>query len=445
MSTHYNAKGRRLSNQLSQQLATFLSPFLNQLDRLLDRRLVETLHRLVQTIILFRHQSHGLLLSELGGYLLSPEQAPAGTKRISNLLRSRQWDFGLIETFLWHQGSEQLQELTQAGQTALCLWDESVLEKPESEKLEGLCAVRSSKGARLKRIKPGFYNPPGRPIFVPGMNWLMVMIAGMENAPTLSVMKWWTTRGVLQDTKRAVEKTVLAGCARRWGRRVIHVWDRGFSGSPWLEETMQHDLRFVLRWHKNYKLSDTQGHSKKAWQISRGKRSLDHRLIWDARRQCHRNTGIFYSPVFHPASSQPLSLVVSRPGQGRTPWYILTSEPILSTDDAWHIVFIYARRWQIEMGFRLAKSELAFQSPRLWRWENRVKLLLIASLALAFLFSLLNTLSPADLQTLFRVWCHRTGKRYRDASLPLYRLRSALSRLWLFYPPPGSALSANSG
>jgi hypothetical protein len=35
-----------------------------------------------------------------------------------------------------------LAELEQEGETALLLWDESVLEKPESIKLEGLCAVR---------------------------------------------------------------------------------------------------------------------------------------------------------------------------------------------------------------------------------------------------------------------------------------------------------------
>ena len=138
-------------------------------------------------------------------------------------------------------------------------------------------------------------------------------------------------------------------------------------------------------------------------------------------------------------------MVVSRPGKGRKPWYLLTSDTIASVDEAWEVVFIYARRWQIEVGFRAAKSELAFESPRLWRWDNRLKLLLIASLALAFLFSLLDALSTQQLTHLFRSWCHRTGKRHRIASLPLYRLRSALSLLWLFHPPPDSSLLENSG
>jgi hypothetical protein len=50
----------------------------------------------------------------------------------------------------------------------------------------------------------------------------------------------------------------------------------------------------------------------------------------------------------------------------------------------------YARRWQVEIAIRFHKAELAFESPRLQKWEIRFKLLLIASLAYTFLLSLLN-------------------------------------------------------
>lgn len=33
---------------------------------------------------------------------------------------------------------------------------------------------------------------------------------------------------------------------------------------------------------------------------------------------------------------------VSRPGQGREPWYLLTTEPIALQDDAWQIILAYA-------------------------------------------------------------------------------------------------------
>jgi hypothetical protein len=94
--------------------------------------------------------------------------------------------------------------------------------------------------------------------------------------------------------------------------------------------------------------------------------------------------------VAHPQEpNQALWLVCARPGDGQEPWYLLTSEPVQSADDAWTLVLAYARRWQIEMAFRLGKSELAMESPRLWTWERREKLLLVVTLAYAFMLSLL--------------------------------------------------------
>src|SRR5258706_14782002 len=72
--------------------------------------------------------------------------------------------------------SAQLSQWQQAGQEDLVLWDESSWEKPESRQLEDLGPTRSSKAARLTHIKPGYYTPPGRPIFVPGMQWLAVLL-----------------------------------------------------------------------------------------------------------------------------------------------------------------------------------------------------------------------------------------------------------------------------
>ena len=82
-------------------------------------------------------------------------------------------------------------------------------------------------------------------------------------------------------------------------------------------------------------------------------------------------------------------LVFSRPGKGRTPWYLLTNEPISTNDDAWQVVLAYARPWQVEMCYRACKTDLAMESPRLRFWENRLKLLLMVSLVYALLLSLL--------------------------------------------------------
>ena len=57
--------------------------------------------------------------------------------------------------------------------------------------------------------------------------------------------------------------------------------------------------------------------------------------------------------------------MVSRPSKGCQAWYLLTNEPIATMEEAWRIIFAYARRWQIEMTYRYSKTELAMESPRL--------------------------------------------------------------------------------
>lgn len=248
------------------------------------------------------------------------------------------------------------------------------------------------------------------------------------------------SRGGQNHGKTRVQQSLLTRGANIWGRSVLHVFDRGYTGSPWLGQLLSREMRFVIRWQKHYFLHTAEGKRLKTWQIFRGKKTQDIRQVWDARRQTYRTAGVVWAEVRHPDFDTPLWLVASRPGKGLSPWYLLTSEPIETSADAWRIVLAYARRWQIEMAFRYSKSELAFESPRLQTWERQVKLLLMATLCYAFLLSLLEL--TAVCEWLLRQFCHRTGKRSQIALAPLYRLRTALSRLWLSYPP---ILSQNSG
>lgn len=66
-----------MAQGLTAQLAHFLFPLLVDLDRLLDKRLVRTFLQSIAVMLAFRDRANGLLLSELGGYLLSAEHAPA--------------------------------------------------------------------------------------------------------------------------------------------------------------------------------------------------------------------------------------------------------------------------------------------------------------------------------------------------------------------------------
>ena len=429
---------RPLAAEMRARLTQFVHPVMTRLAHKIDIRLVQTACDLVQVILTHRHRAVGLLLSELGGYLLGPAHAPAGTKRISNLIHAKNWSADDINAALWKQATERVQTLKEEGNAVLAVWDGSVWEKPESQASEDWCPVRSAKARRLARRRKGISLPlSGPPILVPGLHWDGLAVLGMDGAPTLAHLEWWTTGGEHATSQREVEQRLLSRCALAWGQHVLHVWDRGYAGSPWVQAAITAKLRFIVRWKKGNKLLDNWGEARPAWEIARGKRSQDYRMLRDPRSKALIKVGIVVVPVTLLDHPQPLTLVVARLGKGREPWYLLTNQEIGTLSDAWAIMLAYARRWQIEEVWRASKSELAFESPRVEDWEVRLKLLLLATLAYAFLLHLLDPSFDELRAYLLRNWCHRTGRRYQAVAAPLYRLRSALSRLWQAAPPPG--------
>ncbi len=79
-------KAAEMAQGLYAALAGFLAPLLIELDARIDKRLVRTFLQTVTVILTFRDRINGLLLSEMGGYLDTPDKAPAGTKRLSRRL-----------------------------------------------------------------------------------------------------------------------------------------------------------------------------------------------------------------------------------------------------------------------------------------------------------------------------------------------------------------------
>jgi len=113
---------------------------------------------------------------------------------------------------------------------------------------------------------------------------------------------------------------------------------------------------------------------------------------------------------------------------------LLTNEEVETEEQAWKIVFAYARRWQVEMSFRSLKSELAIQSLRVYDWEVRLKLLGLLTLAYAFLMDLMRESMRAARDWLMDYACHRMGSHLQQVSVPFTRVRIALSKLWLQCP-----------
>lgn len=103
---------KKASQELVHLLELFLSPLLFRLDHFLDKRLVRTLVQVCVAIIRLRSCKQGLLLSELGaymgGYCGLSANAPAGTKRIGNLIRSMKWSIAHIDEFLLEEADQEV-------------------------------------------------------------------------------------------------------------------------------------------------------------------------------------------------------------------------------------------------------------------------------------------------------------------------------------------------
>ncbi|MFC5411256.1 hypothetical protein ACFPMF_18185 [Larkinella bovis] len=220
-------------------------------------------------------------MSELGGKLLGEQHAPAATKRISNLLRSKAWSHTLIEAFLLEKAQNVAQQLQDQPQVGVLIWDESVIEKSESIRSEGVYAVRSSKAKRLKGSRPGFFNPPGgRPVPVPGFEWMGLLLAGLKTHPCIAFFWWYTPRGEHAQDRLLLQTGLLQEAVKAFGRCGLCL---GYAGKRGLGKLIEQAVPFVLRWPQRYQLVDQKG-QRNAWKIARSKPAQVRRAIWDAHQ-----------------------------------------------------------------------------------------------------------------------------------------------------------------
>jgi hypothetical protein len=91
---------------------------------------------------------------------------------------------------------------------------------------------------------------------VPGMHWLGLILVGAAaraDPPLVAAMRWWSSRAPHADQQRKQEAALRLASFAAWGSRVIHVFDRGFAGSPWLHLCFALRQRLIVRWpHRQY-------------------------------------------------------------------------------------------------------------------------------------------------------------------------------------------------
>jgi hypothetical protein len=188
--------GEAESQWWGQQLETYLRPYSQRLDAYLDRRVVGNLTATIASIVQTRSE---LTLAQLGSAICGPEHTEAGTQRLQRALHHQGWTAEVIEELLWDQAEQSRKQMEQRGETPLCIWDSSVLEKPESVALEGLGAVRSSRVRRLARSRPDVFNRPGLPVRVRGFEWESLLLLGKSGVPQVVAMR-------LQDARKAGQR-----------------------------------------------------------------------------------------------------------------------------------------------------------------------------------------------------------------------------------------------
>ena len=318
--------GGPLAAVLAARCVAFVHPLLVQLDAHLDCRLVRTLAQSVVALVAHRHRPAALLLSELGAYLAGPEHAPAGTKRLANLLHSPRWQAAEIGAYLREHGGAQV--AAAAAQVpegrALCILDGSVLEKAR-ECAEPQGSPRSAQGpprrggcggpapSRGPATIRGRHGPADGD--VPGWRWMAALVTawGLPSAAhplTLGAWHWYAkplapdcpvataTAGVHQ-TDREAERPVLEDGDRRLGRRPAaprlgpRILRRGLAGRG-----ARADWHFVVRWKKGNHLRPAEAPSVEdaaasptgqerdgpaAWPLTAGLKGWGERHLRDPR------------------------------------------------------------------------------------------------------------------------------------------------------------------
>lgn len=241
-----------------------------------------------------------------------------------------------------------------SGHRLLGFIDDSSVEKPESWLSEGLCAVHSSKAHRLTRIKKGYYHPPISRVCVPGFEWTALILGGLSLAPMLGMMKWWTKRGLLADSRDNVFYKMLKQVKAVFGTALTLVLDRGFANEPTLNRLFKCQQFFIIRWKGGNLLTHLINHEEKTkekiqntWRICHGKKAFDKRVVWDKERKQALKIEIIYETVWHPEHpDKPLTLIAVRHKtlKGQQALYLLTNCEVDTTGMAWEIFHSYIQR-----------------------------------------------------------------------------------------------------
>ena len=342
--------GQRQGQEVANLLQSFIGPLEQWLDRQIDRRLVRTFFLALVAIVRLRHSRSGLLLSEWAP-TSSLRPRPRRGPSVSAICCAP--PSGPTLSLMSSSGTGRISRfphLEQRDELALAIWDESVLEKPESIAPGGIVPGPLQQGGPPQAHQTRLLQSTGR-------------ATSVRTRPVVAHRDAGRDAGASRPSRHALVDQPGAHWPATAGNRPhpcsLNAPSGGKDGWSTSSTGDSPALPGSGNWADINCGSSCAGPPATIWPmtkasvppgtITRGKRSQDHREIWDSSRRQYRKTGIVAVPVRHPQFDDALWLVVSRPGKGQgKPWYLLTNETIETPDDAWRVVPAYAGtgRWR---------------------------------------------------------------------------------------------------
>ena len=247
-----------------------------------------------------------------------------------------------------------------------------------------------------------------------------IMLSLLTRHGRATPLVWLTVeRSTLKNRRNAYEDQVLERLAKLLpaGVRVCVVADRGF-GDQKLYRMLAEDLKFdfVIRFRANIEVTSADGETRAAadW-VGAGGRARTLRGAAVTAHAC------------------PVAAVVCVQAKGmKQPWCLATS---IADQPARALINLYAKRWQIEGGFRDTKDlrfGMGMGSIRVSTPDRRDRLWLVSAFAVVLL-TLLGAAGEAlgyDRHLKSNTARHRTHSLFRQGSM-LYELIPNMADYWV--------------
>ncbi|TEU22498.1 MAG: hypothetical protein E3I13_02370 [Gammaproteobacteria bacterium] len=404
----------RLDKWALQRLEDYLTPF-NEL--FWDRRHIAVFQRAIRGVI----AAEAPLISKIGGAV--PHQCKNNFHAAKPFYRLLDKTPQGVEKFSAADILDTLYRKTydtfkDCEEPILVAMDLTSLEKPYTEKSEGICLVE-------KNDKSGQVNGY---MLITGLALGGVGMTSNNGKKGLAYFKVFSHQLELmsQNAERRLCITQIKASFK--GKRLRFVSDRGFDDKKAFREFIGEERdEFIVRAYQN-RLIKVNGEERKLLEYVRG---LEYCLSFDTElkiKRRRRKVKIDLSIGSFECEGMKLWVVRTVVRGFKEEWILITNVPVTDLDTALEIWRNYARRWGIEDFYKFAKNNLNLEAFQVEELEKIRKVLSWVAVAGAFLYDLGVDINDPHVKLLLRLGGFAGRKRDKPGKGAIER---GLSRLFI--------------